>query len=863
MKTGGILRVGVTFGRAFVVVCALLLAAPAAAQTIANGDFEDGLRGWSASGPAFQSQPVVAASVTIEVVRPVPLGGTYWRDLPYPLGQGGRFLIRSAAGTGTLTSDAFTLASDDRFLSLRIAGTTNPNLGRFELQVAPVAARAGDSQVDYRPIWYTMGRGPAQLQQEVFQIPSGLAGRLARLVVVDDAPGSASTIAVDSIALSATAPPPLRQPIWGLGDYHSHPQNYMAFGGLNGVRTVWGVPGSAYRDYEFIPDLIERDIPACAPRHFGGLGAEFVVDQVEGRLDVTSGSTLAKLIDVLKHGLSHGAHGPRDFKDYPSFTSGLHYQMHVTQVHRAWEGGLRLLTAIAIHNQGVEFLASQLVFGGVNPSRERAVLDAQVCGMRQLAALNHEWMEIAYSPLQARDIISRGKLAVVLGAEFDQLGQLDGFDSQEDEVQYLWDIGIRQVTPIHAIDNRLGGAAVFQPVYNWLNDLLNRGTFNVQEADLRGVPTVFFDVRSGDCATTPHPGECVLYTLSDEQNRAAIVKSLGPFIVPVTKKWDVVGMLNQKGLTVAGGSYLRSLMKRGMLAGIEHMSQQSVEDTYAVLGQDLARRGRPECTALGQPGVPESCYADAYPLEFSHAHLRRMSLQRRGDTPVEGYLPSEYEMSDREAEFLRRTGGFVGHFVADDPVEPPDDLALPFKNDCGGSSKTFATSLLYALHLFNWTGVGLATDFTIIEGTAPRFGKRACWGARDDIAGKNHPSPVPGQYGRKQEDPVVYRGLSGGAEALEPYRMGKRVYDFNQDGLAHYGMLPDFLEDLHNIGLPREAFVALFSSAEGYVQTWEKAERLAGIPPRPFVPLPLPCEIVCRGLCPQSANAGAPPAQRH
>ena len=53
--------------------------------------------------------------------------------------------------------------------------------------------------------------------------------------------------------------------------------------------------------------------------------------------------------------------------------------------------------------------------------------------------------------------------------------------------------------------------------------------------------------------------------------------------------------------------------------------------------------------------------------------------------------------------------------------------------------------------------------------------------------------------------------------------MGRRTFDFNVDGLAHYGLLPDLLQDLKNIGLGAEAFDALFSSAEAYLATWERS----------------------------------------
>ena len=62
--------------------------------------------------------------------------------------------------------------------------------------------------------------------------------------------------------------------------------------------------------------------------------------------------------------------------------------------------------------------------------------------------------------------------------------------------------------------------------------------------------------------------------------------------------------------------------------------------------------------------------------------------------------------------------------------------------------------------------------------------------------------------------------------------MGGRPHDYNTMGFAHYGMLPDFLQDLQNIGLPRSAFDALFSSAEHFIRTWEKAERVKAGGPR-------------------------------
>jgi hypothetical protein len=55
----------------------------------------------------------------------------------------------------------------------------------------------------------------------------------------------------------------------------------------------------------------------------------------------------------------------------------------------------------------------------------------------------------------------------------------------------------------------------------------------------------------------------------------------------------------------------------------------------------------------------------------------------------------------------------------------------------------------------------------------------------------------------------------------------RRDFDINIDGMAHYGMLPDLLQDLRNIGLTAEDLAPLFRSAYDYVQMWDKCERRA------------------------------------
>jgi hypothetical protein len=66
---------------------------------------------------------------------------------------------------------------------------------------------------------------------------------------------------------------------------------------------------------------------------------------------------------------------------------------------------------------------------------------------------------------------------------------------------------------------------------------------------------------------------------------------------------------------------------------------------------------------------------------------------------------------------------------------------------------------------------------------------------------------------------------SGGTSLTRP-TFGGRQFDFNMDGLAHYGMLPDMLQDLANNGANPHVMAPLFRSAEDYIRLWEKCEKL-------------------------------------
>ena len=77
--------------------------------------------------------------------------------------------------------------------------------------------------------------------------------------------------------------------------------------------------------------------------------------------------------------------------------------------------------------------------------------------------------------------------------------------------------------------------------------------------------------------------------------------------------------------------------------------------------------------------------------------------------------------------------------------------------------------------------------------------------------------------GAGAKNPVTYpfRGLGG--VTVHRQVSGTRVYDINKDGVAHYGLYPDWVQDLRK--LAGNAIVQDMSRGpEAYLQMWERAD---------------------------------------
>jgi hypothetical protein len=67
-----------------------------------------------------------------------------------------------------------------------------------------------------------------------------------------------------------------------------------------------------------------------------------------------------------------------------------------------------------------------------------------------------------------------------------------------------------------------------------------------------------------------------------------------------------------------------------------------------------------------------------------------------------------------------------------------------------------------------------------------------------------------------------WRAMDGDNAPLQRCTAGaRRDFDINIDGVAHMGLLPDFIQDMRNAGLSHDDLKPLFRSANDYVVMWE------------------------------------------
>ncbi|HYI00754.1 membrane dipeptidase [Hyalangium sp.] len=549
--------------------------------------------------------------------------------------------------------------------------------------------------------------------------------------------------------------------VFGLADLHCHTTAHLGFGG----HLFSGFP-----DGDIERALARCDVHLHGPWGLGHFGKNWSLIQL-----------------FIEGGLGHGPCGHDSYAHWPQFTTMVHQQMFVDWLKRAHDGGLRLLCSVAVNN---EMLAEQTH----HPDKDESSIEKQIRELRRFTERHSDWMGLALSASHARQLIQSGKLAVIAGVEVDSLDSLLGDRAALNKkplapeqlpriLQWLRDQGFRMITPLHLANNSFGGAAVYDDKFNLVNHFLRGSFLNVE-----GHSGLSF--RLGQDLDTQTKAAIIFYEVTQ---RAHYPKG---YSLNAPGK----GHANQLGLTATGKSFLNAAMRQGFILDVEHMSEHCTDDVLS-----LAEQSR-------------------YPVVASHCAFREQALAPE-DTSIKAKRANEYMKTREQVRRILSLGGLLAPITNQHELKDFPGSTVP--NDCARSSKTWAQSYQYALSLLREVGSGgvaVGTDFNgLNQQPGPRYGPNAAFGLHDDKRRAKR-RPVQQQLQRNRP-PLPYTGnMYRSRVPFEPSRAGSRTFDFNTDGLAHIGLLPDFIRDLVHVGMTDAQLDPLFSSAEAFLRMWEACE---------------------------------------
>lgn len=483
----------------------------------------------------------------------------------------------------------------------------------------------------------------------------------------------------------------------------------------------------------------------------------------------------------------HDVGGYPHLAGWPTRRSKSHIQAYYRWIERAHLGGLRLMVTHATGNPTFCELLRLM-----HPKKARGqcssddVIAQQSAYVRELEQYvdaqaggpGRGWLRVVTSPGEARRVIAQGKLAVVLGSEYGALfdcGERAKFCTPEyidRKIDELYASGIRSVFPIHRFDNAFGGTMP-QGGSNgaWMNLTSKLSTSRVEHLlDLIDPRKLLFRRIGG------HYWE--LEACPDGSGEAQEVRSMQAFFAEDFRFLvDAV-----RGAPVVGG-FLARILERAIvdrLSPLPDYREHAPED-WVCNKRSLQGIGRHLLTRLAQRGMI---------IEIDH--LSRKTLEATLDTLEDLDYPglvSSHGWMDRSPALRQRIFRLGGQ-VAVSTQRPRDFLRV---------QKLHAEE---RRALGAEAGIGIGSD---IQGLAVQAA------GEDDLVVR-----------------YPFQSVDGTAEFYPP-KTGERLFDFDREGMAHYGLLPEWLEELRMLDRAAggEAVEQILASAEVYLRMWERAEARA------------------------------------
>ena len=384
------------------------------------------------------------------------------------------------------------------------------------------------------------------------------------------------------------------------------------------------------------------------------------------------------------------------------------------------------------------------------------------------------WFRIVTDPQQARAAINQNKLAVVLGSEYGTL-----FDCHEsstlctpayidDQLQKLHALGIRSVFPIHRFDNGFGGTRpAGGPAGAWMHLASKLSTSSA--------PSLFQMLDPWGYLFKPING----HYWELEHCPAGIEGTQGIMSMDEFINQDFRGILG--GLTDIPniGPAVTAVLDFAFFKKLEPLPDyhEFHSEDHVCNQLRLHPLGRYLINRLIDKGMIIEIDHMGYYTSLDALDILEQR-QYGGVVSSHGWMENSAELRQR----IFRLGGQISPFN-----HRPSDNAR--------SMKTYAAEMAP----FEFTiGIGIGSD---VQGVTSQTDF-------DDGIRIDYP----------------FTSLDGKVTFTQP-RSGNRAFDYRSEGMAHYGLLAEWVENFRQIDErdPAELTQLLMNSAEAYLQMWERA----------------------------------------
>ena len=493
------------------------------------------------------------------------------------------------------------------------------------------------------------------------------------------------------------------------------------------------------------------------------------------------GNSLRQIVisQAEKGGLQQPGHavGAPTFVNWPKWNDITHQKMWWEWIKRARDGGLRVMVALSHNNRT---LADVIGPGGPMSGFTDDVhsSDLQIAEIKAFVGRHPEFMEVALNAADVERIVRANKLAIVLGVEIDNIGNFNQLPAitpnmVAGEIQRLYNQGVRYIFPIHLTDNVFGGTAIYNNDFNWAN--YRESLFPSPLLLSPRIPGAgnFWKVECALPPAPPFPGDEIGFKAAIDTGDSILSGLQAPIRfaklgIPATANPPV------SPACPVGHRNAQGLTPLGELAIREMMKRGMIIDIDHMSHKSAER-------ALQ---IAEGITGGGYPLTSGHSGIRNQNVEH-----------SNAENSRTRTQ-LARIGCLQGMFGLGTDGADAYDWARQYV-------QAFISMQCSSKVSFGPGNVAFGTDMnSLVKSPRPT-------------------AIVPPPLARNS---VIYNN------AFPRSQTGTKTWDYNLEGVAHYGLLADFVKDVRtapvNQGMTGADLVDnhLMRSADYFWHMWQKIE---------------------------------------